>query len=78
MHIVLPGETVSVQHANLKLGPGLQQEVNRDAKSTIWTTRAGDLQHSANGAKWWVENTSARRVCVHSDLLAFFISKYSG
>ena len=58
MPVVLPGEIVPASHVNLKLGPGLSQTPS----STVLSTRAGDLQHSANNARWWVENNSARRV----------------
>ncbi|KAF9013330.1 exosome complex exonuclease RRP40 [Cyathus striatus] len=64
MTTVLPGESVSAQHVNLKLGPGLLQLSTNttDAGSTIVSTRAGDLQHSANRSKWWVENNSRRYI----------------
>lgn len=61
MSIVLPGETVPAQHVNLKLGPGLQQLSNAEGSMSIVSTRAGELQHSTNGSKWWVES-NARRV----------------
>lgn len=63
MSIVLPGETVPAQHVNLKLGPGLQQLSNAEGSTSVVSTRAGELQHSANGSKWWVES-NARRVSV--------------
>lgn len=67
MSIVLPGETVPAQHVNLKLGPGLQQLSNAEGSTSVLSTRAGELQHSANGSKWWVES-NARRVGVFHPL----------
>jgi exosome complex component RRP40 len=63
---ILPGETVSASHPNLKLGPGLLQATSASSlnKDGILTTRAGWLNHSVNGAKWWVEGNS-RRVSEH-------------
>ncbi|KAJ3972957.1 hypothetical protein EV361DRAFT_867277 [Lentinula raphanica] len=67
MSIVLPGERAPAQHVNLKLGPGLLQapngssSTNRTAPS-IFATRAGTLNHSANGSKWWVESNARRYV----------------
>lgn len=66
MSTVLPGTQVSAQHVNLKLGPGLLQMSDaKAAGSSIITTRAGVLNHSANKSKWWVESNS-RRVCVQA------------
>ncbi|KAG5650130.1 hypothetical protein H0H81_000591 [Sphagnurus paluster] len=60
---VLPGTTVPAQHVNLKLGPGLTQNSRtNDASPSIVTTRAGSLNHSSNGSKWWVESNSRRYV----------------
>lgn len=60
--VTLPGEIVPAQHANLKLGPGLLQSVSGPSGSTtILSTRAGELKHSANRSKWWIES-NARRV----------------
>lgn len=58
---VLPGESVPAQHVNLKLGPGLLQ-VSGDQPNTssIISTRAGTVNHSANNSKWWVESNSRR------------------
>ncbi|THV03899.1 hypothetical protein K435DRAFT_715223 [Dendrothele bispora CBS 962.96] len=67
MPVVLPGEQVPAQHVNLKLGPGLQQvqtsssSTSRTAPSII-VTRAGTLNHSANGSRWWIESNSRRYV----------------
>ncbi|KAF8895344.1 hypothetical protein BD779DRAFT_1498988 [Infundibulicybe gibba] len=57
MSFVLPGEDIPAQHVNLKLGPGLLQ-----SNSNVASTRAGILNHSANGSKWWVEYNSRRYV----------------
>ena len=57
---VLPGETVPAQHVNLKLGPGLLQISGEYNNSSIVSTKAGIVNHSANNAKWWVENNSRR------------------
>ena len=61
MSLVLPGELVPAQHVNLKLGPGLLQQPSPSGESSIITTRAGELNHSPNGARWWIES-NARRV----------------
>ncbi|KAI0031062.1 hypothetical protein K488DRAFT_79284 [Vararia minispora EC-137] len=61
MPTVLPGEIIPAKHVNLKLGPGLQQEIGGDNLTSVVTTLAGYLQRSANGARWWVENSSAKR-----------------
>ena len=59
--VTLPGELVDAQHANLKLGPGLMQGTNAlGGESSIISTRAGELKHSANRSKWWVESNSRR------------------
>ena len=60
---VLPGETVPAQHVNLKLGPGLLQitgDLSKSNNTSIVSTKAGIVNHSANNAKWWVENNSRR------------------
>ncbi|KAJ7095788.1 exosome complex exonuclease RRP40 [Mycena belliarum] len=67
MSAVLPGQQVPAQHVNLKLGPGLLQTTGSanggpPPSASIITTRAGTLNHSANGSKWWVENNSRRYV----------------
>ncbi|THH20095.1 hypothetical protein EW146_g1204 [Bondarzewia mesenterica] len=62
MSYILPGESVPAQHVNLKLGPGLQQVATSEGSNTVVSTRAGILQHSANGARWWVESNSRRYV----------------
>jgi len=61
--IVLPGTVVPAQHVNLKLGPGLLTVSNaNDSTPQIISTKAGQLHHSANGSKWWVENNSRQYV----------------
>jgi len=63
MSIVLPGDRVPAQHVNLKLGPGLQQlstSTPNATASTVIATRAGELNHSANRSKWWIEGNSRR------------------
>ena len=62
MSIVLPGDHVAARHANLKLGPGLQQLSKAGVKSEmpVIATRAGGLHFSANRSKWWVESNSRR------------------
>jgi len=59
---VLPGEPVPAQHVNLKLGPGLLQISSSQSQSSIISTRAGTVNHSANNSKWWVESNSRRYV----------------
>ncbi|OBZ71737.1 Exosome complex component rrp40 [Grifola frondosa] len=66
MPSVLPGEHISAQHVNLKLGPGLQQLSSVKEQSFIISTRAGELQSSANRSKWWIESNSRRVVCASS------------
>ncbi|KAF9533059.1 exosome complex exonuclease RRP40 [Crepidotus variabilis] len=63
--VVLPGDHVPAQHVNLKLGPGLQQHSTSSttkAEATVIVTRAGELHHSGNRSKWWVESNSRRYV----------------
>ncbi|KAJ6605691.1 hypothetical protein B0H10DRAFT_2076704 [Mycena sp. CBHHK59/15] len=67
MSTVLPGQHIPAQHVNLKLGPGLLQATGTSNGGTsssapIIATRAGTLNHSANGSKWWIENNSRRYV----------------
>ncbi|KAG6377080.1 hypothetical protein JVT61DRAFT_1131 [Boletus reticuloceps] len=64
--IVVPGEHVPAQHVNLKLGPGLLQLSAHRAQPPnshlIISTRAGQLDHSANKSRWWVECNARRYV----------------
>lgn len=60
MSIVLPGEHISAQHVNLKLGPGLLQVSDSQQAGSIISTRAGTLNHSSNGSKWWIDSNSRR------------------
>ncbi|CAA7261480.1 unnamed protein product [Cyclocybe aegerita] len=65
MSVVLPGNHVPAQHVNLKLGPGLQQLTTAGPSridSTVIATRAGELRHSTNRSKWWIESNSRRYV----------------
>jgi len=62
MTFVLAGENIPAQHVNLKLGPGLLQLSNADGTSSIVSSRAGTLNHSANRSKWWIESNSRRYV----------------
>ncbi|KAG9315789.1 hypothetical protein JVU11DRAFT_3438 [Chiua virens] len=62
---ILPGEHVPAQHVNLKLGPGLLQlpAHRTSAKDQpIISTRAGELHHSANNSRWWIEGNARRYV----------------
>ncbi|EKM51877.1 uncharacterized protein PHACADRAFT_199383 [Phanerochaete carnosa HHB-10118-sp] len=60
MTYVLPGESVPAQHVNLKLGPGLLQVSDAQKSSSIISTRAGELKHTANNRQWWIESNSRR------------------
>ncbi|EGN98290.1 hypothetical protein SERLA73DRAFT_91563 [Serpula lacrymans var. lacrymans S7.3] len=62
MSIVLPGERIPAQHVNLKLGPGLLQIPSTQKESPVIATRAGNLEHSVNRSKWWVESNARRYV----------------
>ncbi|TDL23304.1 hypothetical protein BD410DRAFT_769226 [Rickenella mellea] len=78
MSVTLPGENVQAQHKNLKLGPGLLQLPNPLGPSTIITTRAGILEHSANGSKWWVESNSRRYVPAAQESVVGIIAGKAG
>jgi len=66
MSTVLPGDQIPARHVNLKLGPGLLQistvASNKTTESTVIATRAGTLNHSTNGSKWWIETNSRRYI----------------
>lgn len=62
MSVVLPGELIQSQHKTLKLGPGLQQSVDQQGRTTFVVTRAGTLEQNAKGNKFWVEGNSRRYV----------------
>ncbi|KJA21163.1 hypothetical protein HYPSUDRAFT_140916 [Hypholoma sublateritium FD-334 SS-4] len=65
MSIVLPGDHVPARHVNLKLGPGLLQVSSvtpKGADSIVVATRAGELNHSANRSRWFVEGNSRRYI----------------
>ncbi|KAK0244236.1 hypothetical protein EDD85DRAFT_807257, partial [Armillaria nabsnona] len=57
--IIVLREHVPAQYVNLKLGPDLiQLSQTSMPKSSIISTRAGTLHHSANGSQWWVEGNA--------------------
>ncbi|KAK7681571.1 hypothetical protein QCA50_015304 [Cerrena zonata] len=60
--LILPGEQVPAQHVNLKLGPGLIQSSNVGREGFIISTKAGELKHSANNSRWWIESNARRYV----------------
>jgi exosome complex component RRP40 len=60
MSVVLPGEVIQTQHKTLKLGPGLQQLVDLQGRTSTVVTRAGTLEQNAKGNKFWVEGNSRR------------------
>ncbi|KAF8158207.1 exosome complex exonuclease RRP40 [Crassisporium funariophilum] len=65
MSTSLPGDRIPAHHVNLKLGPGLLQLstiASNKTESTVIATRAGVVNHSANGSKWWIEGNSRRYV----------------
>ncbi|KAK0439744.1 hypothetical protein EV421DRAFT_821249 [Armillaria borealis] len=79
MSIVVPGEHVPAQHVNLKLGPGLiQLSQTSTPKSSIISTRAGMLQHSANGSKWWVESNARRYVPAPQESVIGVVTQKAG
>ncbi|ESK95762.1 exosome complex exonuclease rrp40 [Moniliophthora roreri MCA 2997] len=81
MSVVLPGEQVPAQHVNLKLGPGLLQTShasNSKANTSIISTRAGTLNHSANRSRWWVESNSRRYVPAAQEPVIGVISQRQG
>ena len=60
MSVVLPGEVIQTQHKTIKLGPGLQQLVDLQGRTSTVVTRAGTLEQNAKGNKFWVEGNSRR------------------
>ncbi|SJL07489.1 related to Exosome complex component rrp40 [Armillaria ostoyae] len=80
MSIVVPGEHVPAQHVNLKLGPGLIQlsQASATPKSSIISTRAGTLHHSANGSKWWVESNARRYVPAPQESVIGVVTQKAG
>lgn len=66
MTAILPGENVPAQHVNLKLGPGLLQQTSVGGSSAIVSTRAGEVQHSTNRSRWWIEGNSRRVSFLHT------------
>ncbi|KZP05233.1 exosome complex exonuclease RRP40 [Athelia psychrophila] len=77
-YIVLPGETVPAQHVNLKLGPGLLQVISEISESSIISTRAGTVNHSANKSKWWVESNSKRYIPAAQESVVGIVAGKSG
>ncbi|KZS97362.1 hypothetical protein SISNIDRAFT_406449 [Sistotremastrum niveocremeum HHB9708] len=73
---VLPGDLVPVQHAKLKLGPGLIQLSSSASSSSaqagsssesssanaLLSTKAGSLHHNPQMTKWWIESNAKRYV----------------
>ncbi|KAF9060726.1 exosome complex exonuclease RRP40 [Rhodocollybia butyracea] len=81
MSTVLPGERVPAQHVNLKLGPGLLQVNNASGARTtpsVISTRAGTLNHSTNGSKWWIESNSRRYVPAAQEAVIGVIAQKQG
>lgn len=58
--LILPGEQVPAKHVNLKLGPGLTQLSNVGQEGSVISIKAGELKHSANNSRWWIESNSRR------------------
>ncbi|PSR70521.1 hypothetical protein PHLCEN_2v13560 [Hermanssonia centrifuga] len=75
---VLPGEVVPAQHVNLKLGPGLLQASTSDEKDIVISTRAGEVQHTANNRQWWIESNSRRYVPAPQESVVGVIIARSG
>ncbi|KAI0632027.1 exosome complex exonuclease RRP40 [Trametes polyzona] len=78
MSLVLPGEQVSAQHVNLKLGPGLLQLSSADGRPAIVSTRAGEVKHSANRSKWWIEGNSRRYIPAPQESVVGVVISRSG
>ncbi|EJF61088.1 exosome complex exonuclease RRP40 [Dichomitus squalens LYAD-421 SS1] len=62
MSSVLPGELVPAQHVNLKLGPGLLRQSSLNGQPLVISTRAGEVHHTTNRSRWWIEGNSRRYV----------------
>ena len=70
--LILPGEQVPARHVNLKLGPGLIELSNVGQEGSIVSSKAGELKHSANNSRWWIESNSRRvRLYYHPTTLRF-------
>ncbi|KAI0789779.1 exosome complex exonuclease RRP40 [Abortiporus biennis] len=78
MSTVLPGEHVPAQHVNLKLGPGLFATSTNNKNGDIISTKAGELNHSANNSKWWVDSNSRRYVPAPQERVIGIIVARSG
>ncbi|CAL1712870.1 unnamed protein product [Somion occarium] len=76
--LVLPGEQIHAQHVNLKLGPGLLQLSNVGQDGFIISTRAGELKHSANNSKWWIESNSRRYIPASQESVVGVVIARSG
>jgi exosome complex component RRP40 len=65
MSVVLPGELIDPPYKKLNAGPGLFHLSNVSDGGSIISTRAGVLNHSANGRQWWIQSNSRRvRGCI--------------
>ncbi|KAH9983345.1 exosome complex exonuclease RRP40 [Russula compacta] len=78
MSVVLPGEVIQTQHKTLKLGPGLQQSVDSEERTSIVVTRAGTLEQNAKGNKFWVEGNSRRYVPAAQEPVVGIVSARQG
>ncbi|KAI0755162.1 exosome complex exonuclease RRP40 [Daedaleopsis nitida] len=78
MSSVLPGEHIPAQHVNLKLGPGLLQQSLANGQQAVLSTRAGDVQHSKNRSKWWIEGNSRRYVPAPQESVVGVVAGRSG
>ncbi|KAJ2925618.1 hypothetical protein H1R20_g11475, partial [Candolleomyces eurysporus] len=78
--LVFPGETVPAKHVNLKLGPGLLQQatLSNPSESSVVSTKAGLLQHSANRSKWWVDSNARRYVPVPQESVIGVVTQRLG
>jgi len=76
--LVLPGERIPAQHVNLKLGPGLLQHATVDEESRVVSTKAGELHHSANNSKWWIESNSRRYIPAPQESVVGLVTARSG
>ncbi|KAH8104696.1 exosome complex exonuclease RRP40 [Cristinia sonorae] len=75
---ILPGESVPAQHVNLKLGPGLLQYATVDQESRVASTKAGELHHSANNSRWWIEGNSKRYIPAPQESVVGVVTARSG
>lgn len=54
-NVVLPGDPIKLSSDKIKLGPGLTQN-----EESIISLKAGILECSESGKKWWVDNNQKR------------------